>query len=290
MKIDKNGYSKCELCGASRPTAKMQAAETCSGCGAVSSMVCRGGCIERPRPGDERTLAEIVNNTVRIETAIHVARRCEIFQAHDRKPAEQCELQHGHEGACLFGSSVVLEKPQAYIVNPDELEQPVAHEHSPVLVEKPVDGVFKVGDRVRHKYAPISCVGVVIKARGLECRVRVDAMPNVSQPDERWIPNYNLEHVPLMYVDPAKPGSDRTVVMVDGGRFVEVVHDNGGNTKPPQAYFVKPDEPPVPLSDEAMRVVVLQYREKVFAAFREWDMRPNDQRTWHDVVMGVDLP
>lgn len=168
MKIDKNGYSKCELCGASRPTAKMQAAETCSGCGAVSSMVCRGGCIERPRPGDERTLAEIVNNTVRIETAIHATRRCEIFQAHDRKPAEQCELQHGHEGACLFGSSVVLEKPQAYLV--------------------------------------------------------------------------------------------------------------------------KPDEPPVPLSDEAMRVVVLQYREKVFAAFREWDMRPNDQRTWHDVVMGVDLP
>lgn len=133
--------------------------------------------VERPRPGDERTLAEIVNNTVRIETvplpfkivgAIHAARRCEIFQAHDRKPAEQCELQHGHEGACLFGSSVVLEKPQAYLV--------------------------------------------------------------------------------------------------------------------------KPDEPPVPLSDEAMRVVVLQYREKVFAAFREWDMRPGDTRTWHQVVMGVDLP
>ena len=240
MKIDKNGYSKCELCGASRPTAKMQAAETCSGCGAVSSMVCRGGCIERPRPGDERTLAEIVNNTVRIETAIHAARRCEIFQAHDRKPAEQCELQHGHEGACLFGSSVVLEKP--------------------------VDGVFKVGDRVRHKYAPISCVGVVIDARGLECRVRVDAMPNVSQPDERWIPNYNLEHVPLMHFDPAKPSSDRTVVMVDGGRFVEVG----------------------PQVDE--RKVAEAYREKVLEAFRAWDMRPGDTRTWHQVVMGVDLP
>lgn len=147
-----------------------------------------------------------------------------------------------------------------------ELEQPVAHEHSPVLVEKPVDGVFKVGDRVRHKYAPISCVGVVIDARGLECRVRVDAMPNVSQPDERWIPNYNLEHVPLMHFDPAKPSSDRTVVMVDGGRFVEVG----------------------PQVDE--RKVAEAYREKVLEAFRAWDMRPGDTRTWHQVVMGVDLP
>lgn len=190
MKVDKNGYAKCELCGASRPTAKMVAAETCSNCGAVSSMICRGGCV-----------------------------------VHER-----------------------------WI--PDDM--PVAHEHSPVLVERPVDGVFKVGDRVRHKYAPTSCVGVVIDARGLECRVRVDAMPNVPQPDERWIPNYNLEHVPVMHVDPAAPGSERTVA---------VLH--------------------LPVDE---RKVAEAYREKVLEAFREWDMRPGDTRTWHQVVMEVDLP
>lgn len=127
-----------------------------------------------------------------------------------------------------------------------------------VVVEQPQPGVFRVGDRVRHKYAPISCVGVVIDARGLECRVRVDAMPNVPQPDERWIPNYNLEHVPVMHVDPAAPGSDRTVA---------VLH--------------------VPVDE---RKVAEAYREKVLAAFREWDMRPGDTRTWHQVVMEVDLP
>lgn len=190
MKVDKNGYAKCSHCGASRPTAKMVAAETCSGCGAVSSMICRGGCV-----------------------------------VHER-----------------------------WI--PDDM--PVAHEHAPVLVDRPVDGVFKVGDRVRHKYAPTSCVGVVIDARGLECRVRVDAMPNVPQPDERWIPNYNLEHVPMMHVDHAALGSDRTVA---------VLH--------------------VPVDE---RKVAEAYRAKVLEAFDAWGRTPSDRRTLHEVVMGVDLP
>ena len=80
-----------------------------------------------------------------------------------------------------------------------ELEQPVAHEHSPVLVEQPV-----------------------------------------------------------MHVDPAAPGSERTVA---------VLH--------------------VPVDE---RKVAEAYREKVLAAFREWDMRPGDTRTWHQVVMEVGLP
>lgn len=56
---------------------------------------------------------------------------------------------------------------------------------------------FKVGDRVRHKYAPATCVGVVVDARDLDTKVLVDRSDYaVPQPDERWIPNYNLEHEP----------------------------------------------------------------------------------------------
>ena len=126
---------------------------------------------------------------------------------------------------------------------------------------------FKVGDRVRHKYAPATCVGVVVDARDLDTKVLVDRSDYaVPQPDERWIPNYNLErepqpvaheHSPVL-VDEARPGADQTVA---------VLH--------------------MPVDE---RKVVLAYRAKVLEAFRAWDMRPNDTRTWHQVVMGVEIP
>lgn len=137
----------------------------------------------------------------------------------------------------------------------------VAHERLAAMT------TFKVGDRVRHKYAPATCVGVVLDARELETRVRVDpSIYDVPQPDERWIPNYNLEHEPRpvahkhspVLVDPAAPGSERTVAVL----------------------YAPVDE----------RKVAEAYREKVLEAFREWDMRPGDTRTWHQVVMEVDLP
>lgn len=123
---------------------------------------------------------------------------------------------------------------------------------------------FKVGDRVRHKYAPATCVGVVLDARGLETRVRVDpSIYDVPQPDERWIPNYNLEHCNA--VD-------------DGGDRLERVP------------VVDEVESAKALIDNASRAAVLAYREKVLAEFRAWDMRPSDTRTWHAIVMGVEIP
>jgi len=65
------------------------------------------------------------------------------------------------------------------------------------------------------------------------------------------------EHSPVL-VDEARPGDDRTVAVV--------------------------------VSPVAARAAVEAYRERVLEAFRAWDMRPGDTRTWHEVVMGVDLP
>ena len=44
------------------------------------------------------------------------------------------------------------------------------------------------------------------------------------------------------------------------------------------------------LIDRASRAAVEAYRAKVLEAFKAWDMRPSDTRTWHQVVMGVELP
>lgn len=120
---------------------------------------------------------------------------------------------------------------------------------------------FKVGDRVRHKYAPATCVGVVVDARDLDTKVLVDRSDYaVPQPDERWIPNYNLEHEP------------RPVAHEDSPVLVDEV------------------ESAKTLIDRASRAAVEVYREKVLEAFRAWDMRPGDTRTWHEVVMGVEIP
>lgn len=118
---------------------------------------------------------------------------------------------------------------------------------------------FKVGDRVRHKYAP-TCVGVVVDARDLT-KVLVDRSDYaVPKPDERWIPNYNLEHEP------------RPVAHEDSPVLVDEV------------------ESAKTLIDRASRAAVEAYRAKVLEAFKAWDMRPSDTRTWHQVVMGVELP
>jgi hypothetical protein len=57
--------------------------------------------------------------------------------------------------------------------------------------------------------------------------------------------------------------------------------------------LVQPEEAWVPVAHAGSPRVadsneaVLAYREKVLAAFRAWDMRPGDNRTWHEVLMAV---
>lgn len=201
--------------------------------------------------------------------------------------------------------------------------QPVAHEHSPVLVD--LDDEHQQVTSMRSFSGTTPMHGPSLPVENIALTLGLDRWPvlvpfitamvrklDANKPKkggrEGWCTDLPadlmrrvLEEAAEMRVlvdlGPSETTETRANAKAeildeaaDVANMAMMVADASGALDVPQAFIVRGD-PPVtaPLSDEDVRAIRFDYQKRVLAALEEWNERPSDTRSPAQVVKAVPL-
>lgn len=176
-----------------------------------------------------------------------------------------------------------------------ELEQPVAHEHSPVLVENSALALTLGLDRWPVLVSFIAAMVRKLDANKPKKGGRDGWCNDLPADLMRRVLEEAAEMRVLVDSGPSETTETRANAKAeildeaaDVANMAMMVADASGALDVPQAFLVRGD-PPVatPLSDEDVRAIRLDYQKRVLAALEEWNERPSDTRRPAEVVMAV---